>query len=148
AATVALAKGKWRLRRSGTAEAILAQAQDFTDAWVEVVLQPDTESLRRSPETAAGQTADLVAQVRALPGVIALRFDDSQTMPWREGDPETHRIPEAQSRHRDERPGERPATELFSDYYKRKRKADPDPELLALFDRLYQEVSTAADEPQ
>lgn len=122
---IELRKGKWLLRRSGTAEAILAQTQDFTDAWVEVVLQPDN------------RTADLVDRVRALPEVIALRFEETETEK-RGGRSLSDNSVSA---------GERPAAELFSDYYKTKRKADPQPELLALFDRLYQEVSTAADEP-
>lgn len=122
---IELSKGKWLLRRSGTAEAILAQTQDFTDAWVEVILQPDN------------RTADLVDRVRALPEVIALRFAETETEK-RGGRSLSDNSVSA---------GERPAAELFSDYYKTKRKADPQPELLALFDRLYQEVSTAADEP-
>jgi exonuclease SbcD len=122
---IELSKGKWLLRRSGTAEAILAQTQDFTDAWVEVILQPDN------------RTADLVDRVRALPEVIALRFAETETEK-RGGRSLSDNSVSA---------GERPAAELFSDYYKTKRKADPQPELLALFDRLYQEVNTAADEP-
>jgi exonuclease SbcD len=119
---IELSKGKWLLRRSGTAEAILAQAHDFTDAWVEVVLQPDK------------RTAELVDQIRALPGVISLRFDEPQAILTGNGESEKRRI------------GDRAATELFSDYYKTKRKVEPDPELVALFDRLYREESTATDE--
>jgi len=117
-----LTESKALLRRDGTAEAILAQAAEFANAWVEVVLQPDRRTL------------ELVDQVRALPGVIALRFEE----------------PRAGSTgidgSGDRRIGDRPATELFSDYYKLKRKADPDPQLLALFDRLYREESTVHDE--
>ena len=120
--TIDLTKGKALLRRSGTAEAILEQATEFANAWVEVVLQPDKRTL------------ELVDQVRALPGVIALRFEEPGEREERNGETGNRRI------------GDRPATELFSDYYKLKRKADPDPQLLALFDRLYQEESTVKDE--
>ena len=117
-----LNKGKWLLRRTGPAEEILNQADDFLDAWVEVVLQPDK------------RVTELVEQIRALPGVIALRFEEldiknghaGEVGKWGNGD--------------------RPARELFTDYYRTKRKNDPDPQLLALFDRLYQEESTAKDE--
>jgi len=119
---IPLSQGKWLFRRSGTAEAILAQAHDFTDAWVEVVLQPD----RRNVE--------LVDHIRALPQVISLRFEEPQAGPDTNGETGNRRN------------GDRPATELFSDYYKTKRKADPEPELVALFARLYQEVSAASDE--
>jgi exonuclease SbcD len=115
--TIDLTKGKALLRRSGTAETILGQALEFTNAWVEVVLQPDKRTL------------ELVDQVRALPGVIALRFEEPQVGNTGNGEPEHRRV------------GDRPATELFSDYYKLKRKNDPDPQLLALFDRLYREES-------
>jgi len=120
--TIDLMKGKALLRRSGTAETILAQASEFTNAWVEIVLEPDKRTL------------ELVDQVRALPGVIVLRFEEPGEKEERSGETEKRGI------------GDRPATELFSDYYKLKRKADPDPQLLALFDRLYQEESTAKDE--
>lgn len=118
---VPLEKGKWLLRRTGTAEAILAQAAEFTDAWVEVVLAPDQ------------RTAELVDKVRALPEVISLRFEEPQTTA--EGNGET-----GKRGHSD-----RSASELFRDYYQKKRKADPEPQLLALFDRLYQEASTAGE---
>lgn len=120
---IPLGQGKWLLRRIGTAEAILAQAQDFTDAWVEIVLQPD------------GRTAELVDRVRALPGVIALRFEEPQQIIGGNGGARTPGL------------GERPAAELFRDYYKTKRKAEPDPEMLALFNRLYQEISATNEEP-
>lgn len=120
--TIDLTKGKALLRRSGTAEAILAQASEFTNAWVEVVLEPDKRTL------------ELVDQVRALPGVLVLRFEDPSGKEERKGETGNRRI------------GDRPATELFSDYYERKRKSKPDPQLLALFDRLYREESTAKDE--
>lgn len=119
---VTLSQGKWLLRRSGTAKAILAQTHDFTDAWVEVILAPD------------GRTADLVEQIRALPEVISVRFEDPVTAPGSSANLV------AQKHH------DRPAAELFSDYYKAKRKSDPDPQLIALFNRLYQDVSTASDE--
>ena len=64
---VELSKGKWLLRRTGPAEEILGQAEDFVDAWVEVVLQPDKRAL------------ELVEQIRVLPGVIALRFEEVET---------------------------------------------------------------------
>lgn len=118
---VELSKGKWLLRRSGTAEAILAQAAEFADAWVEVVLQPDQRAV------------ELVDQVRALPGVIALRFEELQVAADDKGNGKWSR-------------NERPATEVFSEYYKVKRKTEPDPQLIALFERLYREESTAQDE--
>ena len=93
------------------------------NAWVEIVLQPDKRSL------------ELADQVRALPGVIAMRFEEKEAK-RDEGNGETA----------NRRNGDRPARELFTDYYKTKRKTDPDPQLLALFDRLYQEESTAKDE--
>jgi hypothetical protein len=68
--------------------------------------------------------------VRALEEVISIRFEE----------PDLKQIQEGVSLR------DRPATELFSDYYKVKRKAEPDLELVALFSRLYQEVSTASDE--
>jgi exonuclease SbcD len=119
--TIDLTKGKALLRRSGTAEAILAQAAEFTNAWVELVLQPDQRTL------------ELVDQVRALPGVIAVRFEEPQVGGERIGESGNRRI------------GDRPAAELFSDYYKLKRKNDPDPQLIALFDRLYREESTGEE---
>jgi exonuclease SbcD len=121
-AEIPLTTGKWLLRRSGTAEAILAQAADFADAWVEVILQPDN------------RTVELVEQVRALPEVIALRFAEPQGGIGGIGESESRRT------------GDRPAKELFSDYYKIKRKTEPEPQLIALFERLYQEASTASDE--
>ena len=117
-----LSKGKWLLRRTGPAEEILGQAEDFVDAWVEVVLQPDKRAL------------ELVEQIRALPGVIALRFEELETRNGGNGNMGTRGN------------GDRPARELFTDYYRTKRKNDPDPQLLALFDKLYQEESTAKDE--
>ena len=77
---------------------------------------------------------ELVDQVRALPGVSVLRFAEPEGREERNGETGTRRI------------GDRPAMELFSDYYKLKRKTDPDPQLLALFDRLYREESTVHDE--
>ncbi len=119
---IELSKGKWLLRRTGTAEEILAQAQDFADAWVEVILQPD----RRA--------AELRDRIGALPGVVRV-LEESQVTIGKTGEAGNWGT------------GDRPATELFSDYYKTKRKTDPDPELMALFARLYQEESTAGDEP-
>lgn len=119
---IELSKGKWLLRRTGTAEEILAQAQDFADAWVEVILQPD----RRA--------AELRDRIGALPGVIRV-LEESQVTIGKTGEAGNWGT------------GDRPATELFSGYYKTKRKTDPDPELMALFARLYQEESTAGDEP-
>src|SRR6185295_16912574 len=72
--TIDLNKGKWLLRRTGPAEEILAQAEDFVDAWVEVVLQPDKRAL------------ELIERVRALPGVIALRFEELQSPNGKNGD--------------------------------------------------------------
>ena len=54
---------------------------------------------------------------------------------------EGERIGESANR----RIGDRPAAELFSDYYKLKRKNDPDPQLIALFDRLYREESIGSE---
>ena len=115
-----LSQGKKLLRRIGTAEEILVQAGEFQGAWVEVVLRPE------------GCSLDLVDRVRALPGVVSIRFEEPDVAPTRQS-----------SALRD-----RSATEIFSDYYQAKRKTTPDPQLLEMFVRLYQEVSTAADEPQ
>lgn len=117
---IPLRQGKKLLRRSGTAAEILAQADDFRGAWVEIVLRPE------------GRTAELVDSVRALEGVVSIRFEEPDVKPTLHG-PSLH---------------DRSATEIFGDYYKTKRNTDPDPQLVALFDRLYQEVSTATDEPQ
>lgn len=118
---VELTTGKALLRRTGTAPEILSQADEFTNAWVEVVLKPE------------GQTSELIERIRALPGVVSLRFEDAQT-----GETESQAI---------HNPSERPAAELFTDYYKSRRKAEPEPQLVALFERLYREVGTARDEP-
>ena len=118
---IALTAGKALLRRTGTAEEILSQAEEFTNAWVEVVLKPE------------GQTSELIEQIRALPGVVSLRFEETSA-----SDSASVAV---------HNPKERPAAELFSDYYKSKRGAEPEPQLVALFERLYQEVSTARDEP-
>jgi exonuclease SbcD len=116
---IPLNQGKKLLRRTGTSEEILAQADDFEGAWVEVVLRPE------------GRALELVDHVRALPGVF-VRFEEPDVKP-------THSSISLK---------DRSATEIFSDYYKTKRKSDPNPQLLALLARLYQEVSTSADEPQ
>ena len=118
---IALTAGKALLRRTGTAEEILSQAEEFTNAWVEVVLKPE------------GQMSELIEQIRALPGVVSLRFEETSA---------SDSVSEAVHN-----PKERPAAELFTDYYKSKRGAEPEPPLVALFERLYQEVSTARDEP-
>ena len=68
-----------------------------------------------------------------MPGVVSLRFEETQA---NDSVGETAHNPK-----------ERPAAELFTDYYKSKRGAEPEPQLVALFERLYQEVSTARDEP-
>ena len=119
---IALSKGKWLLRRTGTAEAILAQAHDFTDAWVEIVLSLDKPNIA------------LVDQIRGLPEVISLRFAEPQE------EATTNREGDQRSR------VDRPAGELFREYYQSKRKTDPEPQLMALFERLYQEANTATDE--
>ena len=118
---IALTAGKALLRRTGSAEEILLQAEEFTNAWGEVVLKPE------------GQTSEMIEQIRALPGIVSLRFEETQVS---DSSGETAHNPK-----------ERPAAELFTDYYKSKRGADPEPQLVALFERLYQEVSTARDEP-
>lgn len=118
---IELTQGRALLRRTGTAEEILSQAEEFTNAWVEVVLKPE------------GQTSGLIEPIRALPEVVSLRFEDTQTRDAGSGALRN--------------PSERPAAELFTDYYKSKRNAEPEPQLVALFERLYQEVSTARDEP-
>ncbi len=118
---IELTQGKSLLRRTGTAEEILSQTEEFTNAWVEVVVKPE------------GQTSELIERIRALPAVVSLRFEDTQTRDSVSG--VVHN------------PSERPAAELFRDYYKSKRNAEPEPQLVALFERLYQEVSTARDEP-
>jgi DNA repair protein SbcD/Mre11 len=121
---ISLNKGKWLLRRSGTAEAILAQAQDFIDAWVEVVLSLDTTSLA------------LVDKIRGLPEVISLRFAEPAETATSNGDEDhANRV-------------DRPAAELFREYYKSKRKIDPEPQLMELFARLYQEASTAQEQAE
>ena len=119
---IALTKGKRLLRRSGTVEAILAQAPDFTDAWVEVVLSSEK------------RTTALVDRVRALPAVISLRFEDVQD------------APATSSTTDGQHPTDRPARELFHEYYKSKKKTDPEPQLLALFERLYQEEALSVSE--
>ena len=118
---IELTAGKALLRRTGTAPDILSQADEFTNAWVEVVLKPE------------GQTSELIERIRALPGVVSLRFEDAQARDAGSGAVQN--------------PKERPAAELFTDYYKSKRNAEPEPQLVALFERLYQEVGTARDEP-
>lgn len=118
---IPLTKGKRLLRRSGTAEAILAQAREFTDAWVEIVLTPDN------------RTIELVEQIRALPEVISLRFEEPQAVD--EGNGETGKRGN----------GDRSASELFRDYYQRKKKTDPEPQLVSLFERLYQEASVSSE---
>ena len=117
---IELTAGKALLRRTGTAPDILSQADEFTDAWVEVVLKPE------------GQTSELIERIRALPGVVSLRFEDTQA-----GEAGSQAI---------HNPSERPAAELFTDYYKSRRSAEPEPQLVALFERLYREVGTARDE--
>jgi DNA repair protein SbcD/Mre11 len=119
---IPLNKGKWLLRRTGTAETILAQAGEFTDAWVEVVLSLDKSN------------GDMVDKIRALPEVISLRFAEPQEAATTNNDKDQRSC------------ADRPAGELFREYYKSKRRAEPDPQLLALFERLYQEASTARDE--
>lgn len=119
---ITLSKGKWLLRRTGTAEAILAQARDFTDAWVEVVLSLDKSDI------------DLVDKIRALPEVLLVRSAEPQG----EATLGSERDYRSQA--------DRPAGELFREYYKSKKKTDPEPQLMALFERLYQEASTASDE--
>jgi exonuclease SbcD len=119
-AEIHLSQGKKLLRRTGTCEEILAQADDFKGAWVEIVLRPE------------GRAAELLDRVRTLEGVVSIRFEEPDVKPT------PHGISLK----------DRSATEIFSDYYKTKRKSDPDPQLLALLARLYQEVSTSADEPQ
>jgi exonuclease SbcD len=115
-----LSQGKKLLRRIGTAEEILAQADDFKGAWVEVILRPE------------GRNPELVDCVRALDGVVSIRIEEPDVK-------QTQYVSLLK---------DRPAREIFSDYYKAKRKADPNPQLVALFDRLYQEVNTSTDEPQ
>ena len=64
--------------------------------------------------------------------MVSLRFEDTQA--GEAGGQAIHN------------PSERPAAELFTDYYKSKRSAEPEPQLVALFERLYREVGTARDE--
>jgi exonuclease SbcD len=118
---IPLTKGKWLLRRTGTAEALLAQAQDFTDAWVEVVVALEKFDI------------DLVNKIRALPEVISLRFEEPQNDSDGDGETEKRGV------------SDRSASELFRDYYQKKKKAEPEPQLIALFERLYQEASTAQE---
>lgn len=116
---IALTQGKALLRRTGTAEAILSQAEDFTSAWVEIVLKPE------------GQTSERIERLRELPGVVSLRFEDTSL---KDTGSEALR-------------SQRPPAELFTDYYQARRKTAPEPQLVALFERLYREASTASDEP-
>ncbi len=116
---IALTQGKALLRRTGAAEAILSKADDFTNAWVEVVVKPE------------GQMSELIERIRALPGVVSFRFEDTQS----------------RDAGREALHSQRPAAELFTDYYQTRRKATPEPQLVALFERLYREVSTDSDEP-
>jgi exonuclease SbcD len=118
---IPLTKGKWLLRRTGTAAALLAQADDFADAWVEVVLSPEKADV------------DLVNKIRALPEVISLRFEEPKTDSGENGKTEQWGN------------GDRSASELFRDYYQRKKKSEPEPQLMALFERLYHEASTASE---
>lgn len=118
---IPLTKGKRLLRRSGTAEALLAQTCDFTDAWVEVVVSRGKGDV------------SLVEKIGALPAVISMRFEETQLE--ERGNGETEKWGN----------GNRSASELFRDYYQRKRKMDPEPQLVALFERLYQEASTAKE---
>jgi len=120
---IALTKGRSLLRRTGTAEEILSQVQEFANAWVEVVLKSE------------GQTPELIDHIRALPGVVSLRFEEKQSSDSKSG---SVAVP---------RPHDRPAAELFTEYYKIRRNAEPEPQLIALFERLYREVSTASDDP-
>ncbi len=116
---ISLTKGKRLLRRTGTAEALLAQAHEFTNAWVEIVVAREKADV------------NLVEKISALPEVIALRFEESQK--------ESEGNGEAERRGN----GDRSASELFRDYYQKKKKIAPEPQLVALFERLYQEASTA-----
>lgn len=113
-----LSQGKKLLRRIGTAEEVLVQADDFKGAWVEAVLRPE------------GRTPELVDHIRALEGVVSIRFEE----------------PDVKQTQYDSSLRDRSATEIFNEYYKTKRKADPDPQLVNLFERLHQEVLTASDE--
>ena len=78
-------------------------------------------------------TAELADQIRALPHVISLRFEELAPT-----------LEDVASARRG--PGDRPPAELFSEYYKTKRKTEPAPELIALFKRLYQEVNAGNDD--
>jgi exonuclease SbcD len=113
-----LSQVKKLFRRSGTAEEILRQAAEFSDAWVEAILRPE------------GRASELVDRVRALPGVVSVRFEE----------------PEVLSAQRVSVLKDRSAPELFRDYYQAKRRTEPDAQLLELFTRLYQEESKATDE--
>lgn len=77
--------------------------------------------------------AELADQVRALPEVISLQFEEGQDVRWSEGEATLRGL------------GNRPAAELFSEYYKTKRKTDPEPELIDLFKRLHQEANAGND---
>ncbi len=114
---IPLTKGKRLWRRAGTADGLLAQTSDFADAWVEVVVSLEKFDI------------DLVNKIRVLPEVISLRFDEPSRSLTNNG--------AIQPREKD---GAN-ASELFREFYQRKRKHDPEPQLVALFERLYQEAS-------
>ncbi len=105
------------VRRIGTTEEILAQVTDFSNAWVEVILRPESRA------------SELVDQVRALPGVVSVRFEEPQVL----STPHVSALKD------------RSAVELFREYYQAKRRTEPDAQLLELFTRLYQEASTASN---
>ena len=63
---IELTAGKSLLRRTGTASEILSQAEEFTNAWVDVVLKPEERA------------SELIERLRALPSVF-VRFEATQT---------------------------------------------------------------------
>ena len=121
---IKLGQGRRLLRLpSGSVQEVLAQAEELKDAWIEAILRPEGGVL-------PGRDPELMDRLRALETVVSIRFEEPTAKP-------ASTAPSLKSR---------PPKEIFSEYYKTKRKADPDPQLVNLFERLYQEVITSPDE--
>ena len=118
---IELTTGKALLRRTGTAPDILSQADEFSDAWVEVVLKPE------------GQTSELIERIRALPDVVSLRF-------------ETRRRARRAARRYTIRVSV-PQPSCSPTITSQDARPNPSRSSWPLFERLYREVGTARDEP-
>lgn len=100
------------LRVQGTAAQILAQGEGWGEAWVEVVLEPDSGG------------AALVERVRALPGVVAVRAEVEKRVEGALREKALRASPE----------------QLFANFHRQKNHGlDPAPQLVALFNQLYEE---------